>query len=523
MRSYEDGGGADIVARAAAVASRFDLATLLRELRRREARLRRGRALTYRQIADQTGWGIGSVCEYFSGDALPPDDRFDELLRLLAARPAEIGALATARERLMAVNASGPRKPSAGQPRALPAAAHGFTGRRAQLAQLDRALADWAQAGPVVISAVAGMGGVGKTALALYWAHQVRERFPGGQLYVNLRGYDPGEPLSTVDALALLLADLGIDPDEPGDLDNRIARYRDLLAQRRALVVLDNARGVEQVRPLLPPPSCLALVTSRDDLTELATVDGATVLRLDVLSLDEAVALLRVLVGSRADREPEAVRALALRCGCLPLALRVAAEHVAFRQQVAIADLVAELDHDEEPLDALSTTGEARSDVRAVFSWSLRTLPAPAARVFRLLGLSPGVDIDRYALAALTGIDVDEADGLMQTLLRAHLAQVDGRERISMHDLLRAYATELAAQELDGDDRRAALTRLLDYYLAVAAAAAGLLFPSDQGSRPRPAWPAAAPRVDDIASASAWLAAERPNLARMFLYAAARS
>jgi tetratricopeptide (TPR) repeat protein len=298
------------------------------------------------------------------------------------------------------------------------------------------------------------------------------------------------------------------------------ALYRELLAQRRVLVLLDNASNVEQLRPLLPPPSCLALVTSRDGLADLATMDGASLIQLDVLALDEAVALLRVLIGPRADREPQAVRTLALRCGCLPLALRVAAEHVAFRQQSAMADLVAELDADGQTLDGLAID-DARSDVRAVFSWSVRRLPAQAARIFGLMGLSPGVDLDRFALANLGGIDADEVDRLTLVVIRAHLVQADEHGRLTMHDLLRAYSAERAARDLAEHDRSAGMTRLLEYYLAVAAKATSLLFPRFRANGgPRPEWPGSAPRVDDVAAASAWLAAERTNLVRTCLHAA---
>jgi transcriptional regulator with XRE-family HTH domain len=232
-------------------------------------------------------------------------------------------------------------------PRQLPGAVPCFTGRAAELGTLTRILDETGadRAGTVLISAIGGTAGVGKTALAVQWAHEAADRFPDGQLYVNLRGYDPDRPMPTADALAGFLRALGVPgPDIPPEEDERAARYRSLLAGKKLLVVLDNAGSVEQVRPLLPgSPTCAVVVTSRDSLGGLVARDGATRLELDLLPPAEAVGLLRELIGQRVDDDPSAAATLAGQCCRLPLALRVAAELAAGRPDVQLAELAADL------------------------------------------------------------------------------------------------------------------------------------------------------------------------------------
>jgi tetratricopeptide (TPR) repeat protein len=368
----------------------------------------------------------------------------------------------------------------------------------------------------VVISAVAGTAGVGKTALAVRWAHRVAGQFPDGQLYVNLRGYDPGQPVTPGQALAGFLRALGVaDADIPLEAEERAARYRSLLSGRRVLVVLDNAATAGQVRPLLPGAgTAMVVVTSRDSLAGLVAVDGARRLDLDLLPLGEAMALLGALIGPRADADPAAAQALAGLCARLPLALRVAAELAAARAGTRLADLVAELAGEGDRLELLEAGGDPHSAVSSVFSWSYRHLPADAARMFRLLGLHPAQHWDSYAAAALTATaSLAQARRALAVLARAHLLQPAGAGRYQMHDLLRAYAASLAATQDNDQARQAALTGLFDYYLAASAAAVDRLSPAERDRRPGPPQtPTPVPEFGDRAAARGWLDAELPAL-----------
>jgi DNA-binding SARP family transcriptional activator/tetratricopeptide (TPR) repeat protein len=436
--------------------------------------------------------------------------------RILAADP----ALARSAPARSAETGPGPVVP-----RQLPAPVAHFSGRADELAALtgllDRA---GTAAEPVAISVIRGTAGVGKTALAVQWAHQVAERFPDGQLYVNLRGYDPDQPMTAADALAGLLRALDVPgPDIPAEEAERASRYRSLLAGRRMLVVADNAGSVEQARPLLPgSPGCAAVVTSRDSLAGLVARDGAERLDLDLLPPHDAVGLLHALIGSRADADASAVTELAAQCCGLPLALRVAAELVVARARTSVADLVDELADQRRRLDLLDADGDQRTAVRAVFSWSYRHLAADAARAFWLAGLHPGPDLDPYALAALTGTTLGQTARLLDVLARGSLVQSAGSGRYGMHDLLRAYALERATAEASEDERRLALTRLFDYYLGTAAAAMDTLFPGESHRRPRIPLPGTpSPEVTGTAAARAWLDAERTTLVDVAAYTAA--
>lgn len=407
----------------------------------------------------------------------------------------------------------------------LPARVRNFTGRSGELRALSELLNEPGAETPgtVVISAIGGTAGVGKTALAVQWAHQVIERFPDGQLYVNLRGYDPGQPMPPGDALARLLRSLGASgQDIPADEDERAARYRSMLTGKRMLIILDNAGSVDQVRPLIPgSPSCTVLVTSRDTLPGLVARDGAKRLDLDLLSLDDAVGLLRALIGAPVDGDPDAAARLAHQCCRLPLALRVAAELAASRPAAQLGELTVELADQQQRLDLLDPGGDSRTAVRAVFSWSCRNLDASTARTFCLLSLHPGPDFEPYAAAALTSRTLGQARQAIDVLARAHLIQPAGEGRYAMHDLLRAYARELTVSQNSEQDRRAALTRLFDYYLHAAAAMTNTLSPADRdlpsGSFPPPA---SFPSAADPAQARAYLDRERPNLAAVVSHAA---
>jgi tetratricopeptide (TPR) repeat protein len=489
-----------------------DLARVLRELRRRHARRTGGAELTYRELAAATGWSHGIVGEYLTGRILPPTGRFDALIRLLGATPAEQGVLATARDRIEEDRRH--RVPS-GVPRQLPADVFGFTGRASQLDALDAFI----DGGPR-LAAVTGTAGVGKTALVVHWAHRVAGRFPDGQLYVDLRGYDPGPPVAAADALAGFLRRLGVGAgDIASDSDERAAQFRTVLADRRVLVVLDNAASADHVRPLLPgTPSCLAVVTSRDALSGLVARDGARRLGLDALTDAEAVDLLRTLVGGRVDADPGAATALAGRCAHLPLALRIAAEFATTRPGLPLADLATDLHDEQARLDLLEAAGDPRTAVRSAFSWSYRHLSPDGQQVFARLGLHPGREMDAYAVAALAGTGLAEARTLLAELGRAHLIEPAGETMYRMHDLLRAYAVEQAA---DCPEPEAALTRLFDHYLGAAAAAMDALFPHERQARPKVAQPPTPqPALDEAAAATRWLDEQRSNLVAVARHAA---
>jgi DNA-binding SARP family transcriptional activator/tetratricopeptide (TPR) repeat protein len=409
-------------------------------------------------------------------------------------------------------------------PRQLPAALRYFAGRRAEIEALSRWLDQAAAAaGTVVISAIAGTAGVGKTALAVYWAHQVAERFPDGQLYVNLRGFGPsGQPATPEEVIRGFLDGFAVPAGRvPASLDAQTALYRSLTAARRMLVVLDNARDEQQVRPLLPAnPGCLVVVTSRRQLTGLIATDGACPVTLDLLSQQDARELLTHRLGpERAAREPGAVAELTRLCARLPLALSVAAAHAAASPRLRLADLAAELGGERHRLDVLDD-GDAVTSVRAVFSWSYERLSPAAARLFRYLGLHPGPDVTAAAAASLTGLPPGQVRDLIRELTRTHLLSEQAPGRFACHDLLRAYALEQACARDAGPERRAALTRLFDYYLAAAATAADALFPSEEHHGP-PAPPS--PPVPPVRTAAAgldWLNAERASLVAVTVHAA---
>lgn len=486
-------------------------------------RHRRRLGLTQEELADRTGLSVRGIGKLEAG-------------RVGTARPATVRLLADVfgltgpqRERFCAgVPEAPPQQTTTGLavPAQLPPDVAGFTGRSEQLALLDGWLDAVDPPAALLISAIAGTAGVGKTALAVRWAHQVRERFPDGQLYVNLRGYDPDEPMAAADALARMLSALGVAaPAIPADVDERAARYRSELAGRRMLIVLDNAGDVDQVRPLLPGTATSAVVvTSRDSLAGLVALDGARRLDLDLLSPAEARQLLRRLVGDRVDTESDAAEVLIARCARLPLALRICAELALSRPDVTLADLADELANQQQRLDVLAADGDQRAAVTAVFSWSMRHLPTEPARVFRLLGLHPGPDFTPDAVAALADLSSAAARDTLRILARAHLVQPAGPGRYAMHDLLRAYAAQLAAADLDPTLRRAAQRRLLDHYLASTSAAVDAIYHAEQHCRPPASTMslvvAAPPVLADPEIARGWLDAEMPCLVAAVGYAA---
>ena len=414
--------------------------------------------------------------------------------------------------------ASGPRDAAAGPrhvvPRHLPAATRHFAGRAEPLTALAALAAE--AAGPdqgTVISVIDGTAGIGKTTLALHLAHQVAGQFPDGQLYVNLRGFDPaGPPVTPVEAIRLFLDALAVPAGRvPAGLEAQVGLYRSLLAGKRMLVLLDNARDVDQVRPLLPPSSgSLVIVTSRSQLTSLVAVEGAFPLTLDVLGDAEADELLTRRLGpERIARDPSAAAELIQLCARLPLALSIAAARSASQPGLSLAALTADLRDARGRLDALDA-GHAATNVRAVLSWSYQQLDATAARLFRLLGLHAGPDISAAAAASLAGLPPDEARRRLGELTRAHLLTEHAPGRFSSHDLLRAYAAELTQSADSEAERRAATGRMLDYYLHTANSAALQLHPTRRLVPLAPPQPGAAPEhIGDVGHALAWFEAER--------------
>ncbi len=407
------------------------------------------------------------------------------------------------------LNAPQPRRVVPAQ---LPYDVPDFVGRGPELAVLTDELNGGL--GPSRIRILTGTAGVGKTALVVHWAHRTRAEFPDGQLYVDLRGYGPGEPAAPADALAGFLRALGVEvPQIPADLDERAAKFRSLVDGRRILVLLDNARSADQVRPLLPgSTSCLVLVTSRDSLGGLVAREGARRTDLDRLEPDDALHLLRRLTGSRADAEPDAVVALAEQCARLPLALRIAAESIT-ASITPIAELVADLRDDQYGLDVLDAGGDPHTEIRTVFSWSYHHLPDAAARLFRLLGLHPGGTVCQYSISALADRDLRETRRMLEPLLRAHLVEEAVGDRFGMHDLLRAYAAELADQEETPESRKRVRRRLFGRYLKAAVAARALLVPESppvpldgvEGLGPDAVF-------DDLPMVLTWFEAERSTL-----------
>ncbi|GIG60721.1 XRE family transcriptional regulator [Longispora fulva] len=399
-------------------------------------------------------------------------------------------------------------------PAQLPPDVLDFTGRADQLELLDGLLPDHGRPGAtaVVLTTIAGVGGVGKTALAVHWAHRVRHRFPDGQLYLNLHGYSSSTgPLRPLEALTRLLRALGVPGARiPTELDAAAGAYRDLVASRRIVVVLDNANSPEQVRPLLPVgPGNLALVTSRDRLAGLVARDGARRITLTPLGPAEALELLTRIVGAdRVAAEPVAAAELAVLCGRLPLALRITAAFLVDRPDTGLAAHAAAL-REGNRLLALTVVGDEQSSVRAAFDQSYAALAADEARLFRLLGVTPGADLTVDAAAALVGVAAHTAEYLLDRLAAAHLVEEHAPGRYTMHDLVREYAALRAAGEATAD----ALGRLVDWYLVVLHAAGALIAPQrDRVTLSARHGPATLPFPPDAHDAMVFLDAERANL-----------
>ncbi|HEY6497021.1 MAG TPA: tetratricopeptide repeat protein [Trebonia sp.] len=454
--------------------------------------------LTQEDLAERSGVSVRAIADFERGRTKRPYPSSVRALVRALGLPEEAGNDLVARIRSgegSAVQADGasadgdePAEPGAAVghgvtvPRQLPTRVPHFAGRAAQLAQLDAVLDAAASdratgATGVVISAIGGTAGVGKTALALHWAHRVAHRFPDGQLYANLRGFDAGDgkPADPAAVLRGFLDALGVHPERrPPDVEGLAALYRSVLAGQRVLVLLDNAADVTQVRPLLPAsPECLVIVTSRRELAALSAREGARLLQLDVLTEQEANELLVMRLGhERAAEEPWAVTQLATLCARLPLALSVVVARAAAAPKMPLSALAAELT-ELGRLDALDA-GDPAANVRTVLSLSYRHLPETAARMFRLLGLHPGPDISAAAAASLAGVPVAAARVALRDLTRASMLMEVVPGRFAFHDLLRSYAAE---QKTPAEGVASTTRRMLDHYLHTAHRAHRVLYP----------------------------------------------
>ncbi|MET9266399.1 tetratricopeptide repeat protein [Amycolatopsis sp. NPDC004079] len=403
-------------------------------------------------------------------------------------------------------------------PRQLPSVVRDFTGRAEHLAALDALLPgenDGNGADSVVISAVDGMAGIGKTTLAMYWAHRVQHLFPDGTLYASLRGCGPGDPAAPGEVLDGFLRALGAQPERiPAGLDARAALFRSMLAKRRVLIVLDNANDADQVRPLLPgTPGCVVVITSRDSLTGLVVTDAAHRLTLDLLTQHEALDLVAAIIGpTRVASEHEAAVELIRLCARLPLAMRIAAGRVAANPHIALTDVVAELADERSRLAALSRSGDERAAVRSVFDWSYRRLPQAQAMLFRRLGLHPGPDVSLPAAASVAGLDLFTAGKLIDDLSAAHLIEPGAGNRYRFHDLLRAYALNQAHFHDSAADRDHAVEALITWYAATAHSCLKLAYPGHSHLPLNFVAPVHLMSINGQAQALGWLRSERANL-----------
>ncbi|MFE6888441.1 helix-turn-helix domain-containing protein [Streptomyces sp. NPDC057694] len=413
---------------------------LLREARQRSL-------MTMEGLAEASGVSGRAISDMERGQSLPRPSTLSELMDALGLDDDERRRLARAAARRTARTVV---------PRQLPPDLMVFRGRTADLAEIDR-LTDPATApgGHTGITAIAGMAGIGKTTLAVHWAHHAAERFPDGQLYVDCRGFDATEnPLDPGEALGGFLRALGVpSADIPSCTEQRSALFRDRTASRQLIVVLDNVRDSAQARPLLPGSAgSLAVITSRNQLSGLAAVEGASVLHLDVWTPDEACTALAARIGEpRCRAEPEAAAELVELCGLLPLAVAVVGAQLGAAPRLPLRLAVAELRATRPRLDGL-TTDDRRVDVRAAFSCSYRTLDDATARFFRHLVLHPGPTVSTEAAAALAAVEMREARRHLRELTAAGLISRDADGRHVLHDLVRAYGSELAELAGQADD-----------------------------------------------------------------------
>lgn len=502
-----------------AAASVSDLGKELRKLWQ-TAELAAGAPIKVGAAAKRLHLSASSLYAYLDGGTLPSAVVLDKILHELRASDADLRRMADLRE--VVANRRRTRRKLAARtietavsPWQLPPDVRGFTGRTEQLARLDALLTAREQSSAATIALISGTPGVGKTALVVHWAHQVRDRFPDGLLYVDLRGFDPEQPREPAQVLGTFLRSLGVARDQvPSDLAERTALFRARLDQQKILVFLDNAASDEQVRPLLPnSPHSLVVVTSRNSLNGLIARHGAHHVRVPHLPVADAVSLLQVLIGDhRVDEDQTGAAELVERCALLPLAIRIGAELATTRRRAGLTELAEELR--QYHLDLFSAGGDERTAIRTVFSWSYLHLRAERARAFRLLGLHPGQDLDIHTCTALMDVDLLEARLRIDDLVRANLLEEAGDDRYRMHDLLRAYAREEADRH-DPTELDQAMRRLFGHYLGTSAVAMALLAPHDVVVRTAAEVLTTVLPLANAEQAMDWLDAERQNLLTM--------
>jgi tetratricopeptide (TPR) repeat protein/transcriptional regulator with XRE-family HTH domain len=497
-------------------------ADLLRQLRT-EARL------TQEELAEQAGLSPRSVSDLERG--INRTARKDSALMLASALkltgPVQEAFVAAARgraesARVLAVRSeAAPESSAAAAARTLPRDIGGFTGRERELTGLEKSLAKVVGGGLVGIYAIDGMAGIGKTTFAVHAAHRLAGRFPDGQFFLPLHAHTAGQsPVDPADALASLLMTAGVAVQHiPPGLEARAAKWRDHVAGKKILLLLDDVAGHEQVRPLLPGSSAasLVLVTSRRRLTAL---EDAIVISIDTLSPDEAWALL-VRLADRADLELDeaAGREITRLCGFLPLAIGMLARRLRHHPARTAAELAAEL---AAARDRLAVMRAENLSVAAAFDLSYQDLTADQQRLFRRLGLTLGPDIDAYAAAALDDTSLEDARRQLDEFYDHHLLTEPAPGRYLQHDLLREYARALVAAD-QPIQARAAVERLINFYAHVAAGACRHIatWTTAGGRLPPTDPPASAPQLTTSQEAADWLDAERPNLHAAVSYAAA--
>jgi transcriptional regulator with XRE-family HTH domain/tetratricopeptide (TPR) repeat protein len=489
---------------------------------------RRSSGLSQAELAERSGLSIRAISNLERGRTRRPHPdsvhRLADALGLPVQSRAEF--VAAAGRRLGGVSAEAAaanpadRLAQAGDwrgasvvPRQLPTDVRHFVGRAGVLTALSAVLSETpASTGAAAICVIDGSAGVGKTTLAVHWAHQVADRFPDGQLFVNLRGFDPSlPPVTAAEAIRGFLADLQVPEDRvPASTQAQANLYRSLLAGKHMLIVLDNARDAGQVRPLLPATHrCAVLVTSRSQLTSLVAAEGAQPVSLRVLSEQEARDLLASRLGAqRLACELDAAGELIRLCGRLPLALSIVAAQAAMRPGRTLASAAAYLRRGRGRLDALDA-GDQASSVRAAFSWSYFSLGPATARLFRLVGLHPGPDITAPAAGSLAAIPREQAQRSLTELSRANLLTEHSPGRYACHDLLHVYAAERTSAEETATERRTAACRMLDHYLRTAGAAVRVMYPAADPVALCPPQPGVEPEhLQGNDQALAWLTAE---------------